>query len=133
MCFSARLDTPSIKAWVDQHIEGWGTLASWDDHMAAFVLPDGLDQSHPPFVKAEVRWEVTSQPVAELFHARSLIIFIEVNCSERTLRTTTHLVFPGNNLRGQPTREDNADPRWGPFSDPAHSAMGVIEASLCRR
>jgi hypothetical protein len=131
--FSAALDTPSIKTWVDQRLEGWGTLVSWDDHIAAFIMPDCLDVSHPPFVKALLRWEVTSQPMAELFHGRSTVVGIEVNCSERTSRTTTHLLFPGNNLQGVPIREDNPDPRWQPFSDPDHSAIGVTEASLCRK
>jgi hypothetical protein len=128
--YSAALDNRSIKSWIDTHLEGWGTLVFWDDHFAGFVLPDGLDVSHPPFVKATLRLETTSQPMAELVHSRSSIVFVEVNCSERTSRTTVHLLFPGNNMAGEPRREDNPNPQWEPFSAP-QTLMGVSEASLC--
>jgi hypothetical protein len=130
--YSPALDNKSLKTWIDGHLEGWGYLFWWDDHFAAFILPDMLDTSHPPIVKATVRMETTSQPTAELANSRSSVMFLEVNCSEHTSRTTQYVLYPGNNLQGEPHAEQNPSPQWEPFSDPNHSLMGGAEASLCR-
>jgi len=128
--FSATTDTASLDKWATANLIDGKNWEYIDDRWALFVTR--MDKGEkPPFAFAIVRFEVTTQTMAGLLSARSLVRMLQVNCSERTDRWIGTVAYKGNNMMGgeTPTTQDKGE--WVPFADPK-TAQGNVDEALCR-
>ena len=128
--FSSTTDAASLDRWATRNLIDGKHWEYIDDRWALFVTR--LDKGeHPPFAMAIVRFEVTTQTMAGLIGARSLVRTIQVNCSEHTDRWIGTVAYKGNNMMGGEAQSEPDKGEWRPFAD-QKTAQGNVDEVLCK-
>lgn len=128
--FARTTDAASLDRWATENLIDGKSWEYIDDRWALFVTR--MDKGdNPPFALAIVRFEVTTQTMAGLLTARSLVRMLQINCSERTDRWIGTIAYKGNNMMGGETPAPADKGEWVPFADPK-TAQGNVDEALCK-
>ena len=120
----------AVAAWIKAQLDpGPFTLLETDDKGALFYVLDD-DAPADARVRAWLRHEYfTDQPASQGAY-RSDNLLTEMDCEKRAMRLLAVDWFPQLNLKGEPRRYDDQDPRWV-YDRQADPATGKLFADAC--